>query len=158
MALPQTASIPCPSHRLNCCGDFKQLLRDVPLADFVGLQGKLPDEFLCVIGGLAHSVHAGSIFAGKAFKQNVVDLMLNISRQQESQQLWRFGLKDVFPHNFSCPSPLILRTVSFNWQQLDNLWSLNEGIDKLTVNDMNLVNFTAGEPCLLYTSPSPRDS
>ena len=84
------------TQRHRGAGDFQQFLRDVRLAQFVVFERQVLDELLRVVGRILHRHHARAVLAGLGFQQNLVNLEIQVVRQQRAQHRLRVRLEQKF--------------------------------------------------------------
>ena len=75
-------------------GDLDHFAGDVGLANLVVGQRQVLDQFLCVVGRVAHRDHLGRLLAGGQLQHRLVEPRGHVARQQLPEHRVRARLED----------------------------------------------------------------
>ena len=84
-------------------GDFEQFLRDAGLADFVVFECQVFDKLVGVVGGVFLGHHPGTVLARLRLQQDLVNLEIQIMRQQRTEHQVGGGFEQEFRRPFVQP-------------------------------------------------------
>src|SRR5512145_1991599 len=83
------------AERFRPADDVEQFLRNPLLARLVVADRELPDQLLGVLGGGFHGRHPRPVLPRRGFQQRVVELGLDVPRQERVEDGRRIGLVQV---------------------------------------------------------------
>src|SRR6185369_3660379 len=76
-----------PSSAGLTAGDFQKFLSDIVLPQLVVLERQVVDQRLGVVRGVLHRYHARALLTGLGIQQNLVNINVEIMREQITDEL-----------------------------------------------------------------------
>jgi len=133
-------------------GDLEQLFGDVGLAELVVFKSQVLNELVGIVGGVFHRHHTGAVLAGFGFEQYLVNLEIQVVRQQLAEHIAGGRLEEelgrAFHQFFGSSRAVDAGGYAFDFahrQQLERVRPLAQRGNEIREQNVNAVHIPFGE-------------